>query len=109
MSETAIREVLIRFFEQEFGLPPETHDRTATLFSSGLLDSFALAIVLAFLHERFDASRKSTSRSYTHVGRTARIRCSTTLPCTHATSTSITSRKLSAFEWWRGRSRADCC
>lgn len=56
MSEIVIRDVLIRFFEQEFGLPPDTHERTPALFSSGLLDSFALATVLAFLHERFEAT-----------------------------------------------------
>ena len=66
-SEPRTRATLVRFLEDEFGLKAGSYNDTSALFSSGLLDSFALAIVLAFLDERFDVHVSSEDLTQTNL------------------------------------------
>jgi acyl carrier protein len=50
---TPVAETLIAFVTDELGIEPERYTLTTPLFSSGLLDSFALVALLAFAEERF--------------------------------------------------------
>jgi acyl carrier protein len=48
MSESSLREYLV----ERFGVAPEALEDGTLLFSSGLLDSFSLVDVLAFIEQR---------------------------------------------------------
>jgi len=48
-----VRETLMRFVEDELGLDPGSYTPATPLFSSGLLDSFALVALLSFAEQRF--------------------------------------------------------
>jgi acyl carrier protein len=48
-----VREILTRFVEEELGLEAGCYTLTTPLFSSGLLDSFALVALLSFAEQRF--------------------------------------------------------
>jgi acyl carrier protein len=61
MSEqAAIREAVTTFIADEFDLNPAEYGPDTRLFSSGLLDSFALTIVIMFIEERFGVRPAST-------------------------------------------------
>jgi acyl carrier protein len=49
----SVADTLIAFLNDELGFDPERYTATTPLFSSGLLDSFALVALLAFAEERF--------------------------------------------------------
>jgi acyl carrier protein len=44
---------VVRFLDDELGLAPERYTLTTPLFSSGLLDSFALMALLSFAEQQF--------------------------------------------------------
>jgi acyl carrier protein len=48
-----IQAALIRFLQDEVGLRPDMYRADTPLFSSGLLDSFALVALLAFAETQF--------------------------------------------------------
>lgn len=45
------RETLVQFFVDKFGLEPDELDDTTPIFSQGLLDSFNLVDLVAFLEK----------------------------------------------------------
>jgi D-alanine--poly(phosphoribitol) ligase subunit 2 len=49
----AVEDALVEFLQAEFGLQRGSYRVDEPLFSSGLLDSFALVALLAFAEERF--------------------------------------------------------
>jgi acyl carrier protein len=49
----SVAESLVVFLKEELGLEPDRYALTTPLFSSGLLDSFALVALLAFAEQRF--------------------------------------------------------
>jgi acyl carrier protein len=53
MAHEAIRDALVRFLDDDAGLKADTYELDTPLFSSGLLDSFALVAVLAFAERQF--------------------------------------------------------
>ena len=52
-SPSPTQDVIVEFLRESCGLGPDAYERTTPLFSSGLLDSFALVAMLSFAEERF--------------------------------------------------------
>ena len=53
MTSAEISAALLEFLRDELGVPSDLCGGSAPLFSSGLLDSFALVSLLAFAESRF--------------------------------------------------------
>lgn len=52
-TDRAIRDGVVEFLRDECGLLPSEYSSSTPLFSSGLLDSFAMVALLSFAEQRF--------------------------------------------------------
>jgi len=53
MNDDLVRAAVSRFVAEEFNLSPEDYATDTPLFSSGLLDSFAFAVIVMFIEQHF--------------------------------------------------------